>query len=375
MKKLLKYIEIVFRHGIVYPLFRVLLRNPIHNDTVELKSFRKMLILRDDGIGDIIVSTPMFRKLKELHPEMKLAVFASPRNVDVIRYNPFIDQIFVVHKNLRALWKELRLAKSEDFDIVINFVFNRTTSEGVLANYIAPHGLKIGQGLDQYQIYFNRLLKLQRSDKHMVEVLASVVDAIFGTHFQSQKLSVEVFVDITSHEKVNEFLRSNGLQRRGEMNNKPGSYTVINFSAVDAIRRMSTDQTVAIVETIRNLGKDTPVLIYPPNEREKLEIILSLLKPNSAIVYPKEGSATLLELASLIEGSRFVVTCDTSIVHFASAVKTPVFVLYTPTAALNHEWTPYGIECKCLFATRGLGVDSIPLHMIQEELAAFESHL
>lgn len=372
MKELIKRLEIGFRHIVVYPLFKLILRNPVTQDVVPLTSVKKMLILRNDGIGDIIVSTAMFRKLKELHPDMTLGVFASPRNADVIRHNPFVDQLFIAHRNLFELWNEIRRARREGFDIVVNFVFNRTTSEGLLANIVAPHGIKIGQGLDKYQIYFNRLLKLNRSEQHMVEVLASAVDMIFGTEVKSTELSVEVFVDAATHATVDGYLRAKGLHRRGRGSR---SYMVINFSAVDTVRRMSISQTKHIVETVRRIGNDIPVLIYPPNEREKLKNILDMLPKDAALIYPEQGSATLLELASLIEGSRFVVTCDTSIVHFASAAKTPVLVLYTPTAALNHEWMPYNVRHACLFATRGLGVDSISEQSIREELERFQSQI
>ena len=374
MKKLLKYIEIAFRHVIVYPLLGLVLRNPVRNEIINLRSVRKLLILRDDGIGDIIISTPMFRKIKEAYPELKLSVFASLRNVDIIRHNPFIDKIFIVYRKPFALWKEIKRARAEQYDVVMNFVFNQTTSEGLLANFIAPNGLKIGQGLDKYKIFFNRLLKLDRSNKHMVEILATVVDEIFGTKFQNQSHVTEIFIDDQSKAKVDTFLYRKGLHRRGiEIDNY--SYVVVNFSAVDVVRRMSITQTINIIETIIGMGKDVPVLIYPPNDRDKIQIIMELIKTIKVIVYPETGVATLLELASLIEGSRYTVTCDTSIVHFAAAGKTPVFVLYTPTAALNHEWMPYGVRNKCIFAKKGLGVDSIPLDHIRNELTDFALRL
>ena len=88
-------------------------------------------------------------------------------------------------------------------------------------------------------------------------------------------------------------------------------------------------------------------------------------------MFPETGTATLLELASLIEGAVTTITCDTSIVHFSSASGTPVFVLFTPTAAKNHEWTPFGVRYRALYAKLGDGVSSIPVETIENELATF----
>jgi ADP-heptose:LPS heptosyltransferase len=372
MKKILKQIEIVFRHVFVYPFFNLILRNKIRNEVIKLKTIHKLLILRDDGIGDMIVSTPIFRKLKETHPNMQLDVFASLRNADIIKHNPFVDKIFLAHKNIWALGKELLRARAEHYDVVINFVFNRTTSEGLAANIIAPAGMKIGQGLDKYQFYFNRLLRIERTENHMVKILAALVDDVFGTDYQQQALSPEVFIDDWSQKKVDLFLHQHRLNRRAKGNGN-GSYVIINYSAIDPVRRLSIEQTVEIAKTLHRTGKDTPIVIYPPGGHQKLQGILSLLDQESVIIYPESGVATLLELASLIGGARYVVTCDTSIVHFAAAAKTSVFVLFTPTAALNHEWLPYGVKNKCLYAKLGLGVDSIPIELITKELAIFDS--
>jgi ADP-heptose:LPS heptosyltransferase len=373
MKSILKKIEIMLRHGLVYPLMRLCLRNPIKNEKIDLQSVRRLLILRNDRIGDMVVSTPIFRKLKEKNPSLTLAVFASPGNAEIIRNNPFVDEIFIKYSNIWKLWKELQRCKAMRFDVVVNFIFNRTTSQGLMVNYIAPQAYKVGQGLSKYQMYFNRLLTLNRTEKHMVEILATIIDEIFGTTIESEPLSPEMFIHESARAKVDAFLNRNTLRRMGNAGTS-GSYAVINFSAGDIIRQLSVEQVIQIVNAINGWRRDLPVIINPPGGHEKLRQILAGLDSKEVKAYPPLGSATLLEIASLIKGARYVVTSDTAIVHFASAVKIPVFLLFTPTvASLNHEWTPYGVINKCLYAIKGLGVDSIPSEEIVKELSIFES--
>ena len=371
MNEFLKKVEIAFRHAVVYPFFRLVLNNPAVEIPLPLDRIKKLLILRADGIGDMLVSTPMFRLLKQANPNLRLAVFASERNAAVIRCNPYVDRVYLRSGNPWKLFTEILHARKEGYDVVINFVFNRTTSEGLLANIVAPRGVKIGQGLEKYRIYFNRLLSLQRSTTHMVQVLATMTDTVFGTSFATQDLHLEVFVDDESKNVVDGFLGNHKLCRRGQAPGKGQTYIVLNFSAVDRVRRMSPAQVVQVVRWICKTRRERPVIIYPPNEQETLGQILAELKAGDTLVFPETGTATLLQLASLIEGAVTTITCDTSIVHFSSASNTPVFVLFTPTAAKNHEWTPFGVRYRALYAKLGDGVSSIPMESIKNELAAF----
>ncbi len=373
MKTILKKIEIFLRHAVVYPFMRLCLRNPVRNGKIDLQSVKKLLILRNDRIGDMIVSTPVFRKLKEMNPHLTLGVFASPGNAEIIRHNPFVNELFIAHSHAWKLWKELRRCKAKRFDVVLNFIFNKTTSQGLIANYVAPQAYKVGQGSNKYQMYFNRLLTLDRTEIHMVDILIKFVDEIFGISSENEPRRPEIFIPDSTHEKVDVFLNHNKLRRRGNAGTS-GSYAVINFSAIDIMRQVSAEQVIQIVKAINGWRHDLPVIINPPGGHEKLRHIREGLDSKEVKIYPPSGSATLLEIASLIKGARYVVTCDTAVVHFASAVKTPVFVLFTPTvASLNHEWKPYGVVNKCLYAIKGLGVDAIPSGKIVTELSIFES--
>ena len=372
MKSILKKIEIALRHGIVYPLMRLCLRNPIKNEKIDLQSVRRLLILRNDRIGDMVVSTPIFRKLKEKNPHLIIGVVAGPRNADIIRHNPFVNELYIAHSNAWKLWKELRRCKAGRFDTIINFIFNRTTSQGLLANYVAPRAYKVGQGAKKYQMYFNRLLTLDRTKKHMTEIMATVVDEIFGTTIGDEQLSPEIFIPDSAHAKVDAFLHRHGLSRANSAGTS-GAYAVINFSAADTLRHLSVEQTVQIIRAINAWANDSPVLIAPPGENKKLRQILAGLGPDETKVYPPSGVAPLLEIASLVKGARYVVTCDTSLVHFASAAKTPAFVLFAPSATTPHEWQPYGIRHQCLYAEGRLGVGSIPIERIVKELLVFQA--
>ena len=90
------------------------------NSSFDIKKSKKVLILKYDRIGDMIVTTPIFRELKNAYPNCSISVLASEENKDVIKYNPYIDNIYVNYKNslLRDLPKLLKLRRKK-FDVCI----------------------------------------------------------------------------------------------------------------------------------------------------------------------------------------------------------------------------------------------------------------
>ena len=73
-------LEYWWRHQIVYPLLRLIFHNPRKDSPIDIRTVKSLLFLRYDRIGDMIVTTPIFRSLKQLNPALKIGVVASETN-------------------------------------------------------------------------------------------------------------------------------------------------------------------------------------------------------------------------------------------------------------------------------------------------------
>lgn len=370
MKKIIGLAELAFRHGIVYPLFRLIFRNPISDRPLELKKVHKLLILRYDRIGDMIVTTPIFRLLKKAHPHLHIGVVTSALNAGLIKNNPNVDAVYILHSNWFSLGREIRRARGERYDVVLNFIFNRTTSGGVLANLIAAEGFKVGQGDPKYQFYFNRLLALERSGSHMAETLSSIVRQVFNLSWDEKELEFEIVVDEESRNSVDRFLERHAIARRGGEVKRDSGYVLFNLSATDLVRRISAHQAEDLGGYLAQEKSFRTILIYAPGDLEMREVATKLVNTSECILFPETGTASLLEIASLIEGALCVITPDTAIVHFASAMKTPILGFFTPLQGI-HEWLPYKVRHELVTADPGRPVSSIPLDVMRKRAEDF----
>src|SRR5438874_8575470 len=108
----LQWIEVAVRTAYLRALVRVFgVDRPSELPDWRARPYR-ILFIRDDGIGDLIVSIEVLRAIAEASPTFTLDVLASPANAPLARTLPFVNEV-IVHKRqflARAwpVWKRLR---------------------------------------------------------------------------------------------------------------------------------------------------------------------------------------------------------------------------------------------------------------------------
>ena len=364
--KILKPLELALRNVIVYPLLRTLLGNKPHTGIINLKQAKKLLIFRQDRIGDMIISTPIFSKLKREYPDLHLSVLASPVNASVVENDPNIDQLVVEETNWLMKIKQILWLRKQKYDILLNFIFNKTTSIGVLARIICPKSIKVSQGPEKYKFYFNHFLTLKRGKKHTGELYVELVEKVFGLHFESNEYIYELYIPERTSAGVNIFsenMKTHILQNGATYN----GYILLNISASDPEKSFSATQSEEIALYLSQSRRIPTIIISAPWDNKIRQRIIERAHSPYCISFPENGNAELLAIAEITNRAAFVVTPDTSIIHFASAMNTPVIGVYTPLQ-YTEEWYPYEIDHIMLMAENGKPVSDIPVELILGEI-------
>jgi ADP-heptose:LPS heptosyltransferase len=366
MKRLVEILERAFRHVVVYPLLGTIFRNQVSQEPLDLGRVERVLIFRFDRIGDMIVTTPVFRALKRRNPKVHIGVIASPVNEELLLNNPYVDEVYVLKKNWRELISQILKIRKQKYDVLLNFIFNRTTTPGILANLVAPKGFKVGLGPDRYAFYFNRLLRLPRFERHMAETLMLFIEQVLGITVSDEERPLEIQVSGDARDRVDTFLNGHGLRRRSLANEALSPYALFNLSVKDRERRFSLEQAIAMVNHLSGKGGFRIVLLIGPGDDEMERAAAMVPELRGLPQYRATGDWPLTQLASLVEGALFVVTMDTSLVHFASAMQTPVLAFYTELVLMK-EWSPYRVPHSILLTPARKSISGIPIEsMIQK---------
>ncbi|MDR0485105.1 MAG: hypothetical protein LBH29_00080 [Elusimicrobiota bacterium] len=100
------------RIGLGKRLFDRSKRRDIVFDMTEAKSilFRRY----DDKIGDMTAATPLFREIKLNNPRVKIMVLCGKNSADIIKYNPYVDEIFISKKRFWDFFVYLKIRGKAD---------------------------------------------------------------------------------------------------------------------------------------------------------------------------------------------------------------------------------------------------------------------
>ena len=125
----------------------------------------KILIIRTDRIGDLIASTPVFESIKKAYPDSYLAAMVSPYTKELLKNNPFVDEVIVYdgegqHKNFKGLLKLAKTLKEKRFDVAMTLFSNFRL--GLLV-YMAGIPERIAPATKIAQIFYNRRVLQRRS--------------------------------------------------------------------------------------------------------------------------------------------------------------------------------------------------------------------
>ncbi len=183
----LKCMEIIQVEDVLRQVRNILNPNPepkIQNE------YKRILVVRTDRIGDVLLSTPVIKALRDNYPDAFIAMMVSPYAKDIIEGNPYLDEVIVFDKDTKhkGWWRSFKFSrylKKKKFDLALilhptNRVHLVTFHAGIprRIGYNRKCGFlltdKIGhtkQFGEKHELEYNldliRCLELEPHDKHL----------------------------------------------------------------------------------------------------------------------------------------------------------------------------------------------------------------
>src|SRR5437763_16366369 len=92
-KRIIQRAEKLNKFFFLRVLGKILRVRPLHGK-LDLDKVSSVLFIRYDVLGDMVVTTPLWRKLKRLKPDIKIGVAGSSKNLGIIAADPDIDTTY-----------------------------------------------------------------------------------------------------------------------------------------------------------------------------------------------------------------------------------------------------------------------------------------
>lgn len=265
----------------------------------------KFLILRFSSIGDIVLTTPVVRCLKQQYPNAEIHYLTKKKFGFLLEDNPYIDKTWLLDGSLNAMIKALR---AENFDYIIDLHTNLRTLHIKLALFKRSFSFKklnVQKWL-QTQFKINYLPDIHIVDRYLdtVKPLNIINDDLGLDYFIPYKDKVERDWIPETHRK--------------------------KFAAY-AIGGQHTTKKLPVPRMIELCRKiNFPIILLGGKEDFEAgeEIVRAL---GDQLVFNGCGKYNFNQSASLVEQSMIVFSHDTGLMHVASAFKKKVYSIWGNT--------------------------------------------
>ena len=328
----LSRLEDLWRHAFLTAAVRTFGRKPPGVAPDWRARPHRVLFIRNDGIGDLILSIEVMRAIAESSPTITLDVLASPQNAALARTLPFVNEV-IVHKRgfLPRAWPTWRLLRRKGYDAVVDGrvaargVSTQTTS--LLLATGAPWRIGLGGRLNDH-VYTIRVRPV-RAD-HWTDYVVALA-APFGVGPDSRDWRPRLQVS-ESDRAAAERLWADGGSGRPRV--------LVNVSVGHPERAWQPEKFATLLRRLRaRLPRANVVLASMPAEQEMASAL-------AATVGGRAQPLTLAQLIATLSRSDLLISPDTAVTHAASAFRTPTLALQRKG---HGRWSPYGTPGRCVF--------------------------
>ncbi len=336
---------------------------------------KKILITRTDRIGDVVLSTPVFKSIKSSFPSVSISVLVRPYTKDIVTDNPNVDEVIIYdtegeHRTIKGLLKLAKEIKDRKFDTALILFLDFRV--GLLA-YLSKIPKRIGPAAKLAQIFLTDRVVQHRSkvDKHEADYNLELAEYLGAKAIRQSEIYIPDEITKGVDKLFSKLKTQNSKLKTPIVGIHPGS---------GGSARNWRDERYT--ELANKISDNTGAVIFVtggPGEDELLDKIVNSIRGN-VVKYISYGG--LKELSAIIKRFNVMVGPSTGPVHIAAAVGTHVVSIYCPIFVCQpRRWGPIGERdvaivpdvpfCeKCVFEKCGYYdcMDRISVDMVFEEV-------
>lgn len=296
---------------------------------VEPETLQRVLLVRLDNLGDVLLTTPAFRAVRRALPEAHLALLAGPAGCEIGRLDPDIDETilyrapnedvyFQLPQDPQREFAAVEALKERDFDAAIVFTsYKQSALPVAYLCYLAGIPLRAAGSFEGP----GSLLTHRHRYEETVPPKHETLRGLELTNFLGFP-PVEPEMVLVPHEEDEEgaakLLERYGIERFA-------SFAIVHPGASASSRAYPPKRYAAVVEELAEKS-GLPVLVTGgPGEEDLTRRVAS------STGIPVGGETGFGSFATLVGRAAVVVTNNTGTAHVASALKRPVVTVFAGT--------------------------------------------
>lgn len=308
---------------------------------------RRILCVRLDALGDILMTTPAIRALRDSAPGRHLTLLTSPAAAGVVPLIPELDDTIVYEApwmkaspssaDSRADLAMVKGLRRSAFDAAVIFtVFSQSPLPAALLCFLAGIPLRLAHCRENpYQLLTDWVPECEPTPtvRHEVQRQLDLVETV-GSRVLDRRLSLRVEADAL--DRVQRRLRRMGIL--------PGTRFVLVHPGASAPSRRYPPPLFA--EAARRLVEEAHCPVVFSGTAAEVPLVDEVRARMGVPSHSVAGRLGLVDFVALVRLARLLVSNNSGPVHVAAAVGTPVVDLYALT---NPQHTPWLVPHRVLF--------------------------
>ncbi|HZV99184.1 MAG TPA: glycosyltransferase family 9 protein [Methylophilaceae bacterium] len=310
---------------------------------------RNVLCIRLDYLGDVLMTTPALRALRESVPGRSLTLLTSSSGAAVARYIPEIDDTILYAPpwmksspvyDADYQLEMMQTLRQRNFDAAVIFTaYSQSPLPTAMLCHLARIPLRLAHCHENpYQMLTDWILDPEPTQgiRHEVRRQLDLVASV-GCYAENEHLSFVVREEDLTW--VRQRLRASGAD-----NDKP--WVLLHPGATAISRRYPAEHWAQVIADLHaELGVNL-LLTGDVGEADLANAIIAASGVEAPSVVSLAGELDLGQLGAAIKLASVVVSNNTGPAHLAAAIGTPLVDLYALT---NPQHTPWQVESRVLF--------------------------
>jgi len=295
----------------------------------------KILLLRHDRLGDVLISTPFLNTLREIIPNAKIDILLSYKNKTVARaVESFTDDILILDNKPVDFIRLIRKIRNTQYDLIIDLLDNESATSNLIMKYSGASA-KLGFNKSNANNYNYVVPIPNRGEVHIARRLFSLL-LPFGVATPPDKIKLEF--------SLNDEEKSKAAALLGKKE-KPLRFG-INLTGSNESKYWGDENYIEFIRKVKSMDNVEVVLFAVPVIKEKAGKISAASGAKIAPIQPDFSV-----YAAMLNECDMILTTDTAAVHLSAAFGKPVIALFhSPEPDKLMPWYPLGTESKSIVA-------------------------
>ncbi|MFQ5688375.1 MAG: glycosyltransferase family 9 protein, partial [Candidatus Scalindua sp.] len=285
--------------------------------------------------GDMVMTTPIFRALKEKWPDVQITVLANPVNKNIIINNPFIDCILIYdrehkHKSLNNRLSFFKDIRKMGFDFVIDPYLDYELNTSIITRIVGSR-YRLGFEFAGREFFYNIRCSSNgfpafTEEKHMIEYN---LDLIAGLGGKAKKEDPEIFLSSNEKENTSRILDKVGV-------NPENGIVGIHPGGKYESQRWPIERFAAVSDHLITNYHANVLLFGSQDERHLISEFRDSADKNPIIL----DNLNLREFISVVSHCNLFLCNNSGPLHIATALNIPTVSTMGPTVPFH--WWPRG---------------------------------